>query len=252
MVPVGTASGTARGLDITISMNNMACLDTVIRVAALPVPPDQVVRYCLGNTSQYQEGCFGACACLLNDPQPVVGVFELVQLQAGPLFTEYSVSGVHWMIFGRTPTGGTSTTAAGTRVTGVGIYLLGGEVAVQQRLTALLSIGGSPPIVFDSGMVIDGRFPAIDITISRDKMVCWDQVFTLHARPMLLKRGDLNGDELVNNADIDAFISALTDPASYADTYAAGDAEMADTNADGLVNNGDIDAFVTLLTGGGG
>ena len=58
--------------------------------------------------------------------------------------------------------------------------------------------------------------------------------------------GDVNCDIAVNNGDIDAFVLALTDYATYLTEYPGCD--NADVNGDGWVNNGDIDAFVTLLT----
>ncbi|MGE0481067.1 MAG: hypothetical protein AB7Q17_11405 [Phycisphaerae bacterium] len=60
--------------------------------------------------------------------------------------------------------------------------------------------------------------------------------------------GDLNCDGLVNNFDIDPFVLALTDPASYAAAFPTCDISRADVNDDGLVNNFDIDPFVALLT----
>ncbi len=61
--------------------------------------------------------------------------------------------------------------------------------------------------------------------------------------------GDLNCDGLINNGDIDPFVLALTDPATYSATYPDCDGDLADCNDDGLINNGDIDAFVALLSG---
>jgi outer membrane protein assembly factor BamB len=63
-------------------------------------------------------------------------------------------------------------------------------------------------------------------------------------------RGDLNCDGELNAFDIDPFVLALTDPASYAGMYPACDEMYADINADGVVNAFDIDPFVALLTGG--
>jgi hypothetical protein len=42
----------------------------------------------------------------------------------------------------------------------------------------------------------------------------------------------------------------LTDSAGYARSYPGGNALRGDMNGDGLLNNGDVDAFVALLTGG--
>jgi hypothetical protein len=248
--PVHFDSGTVPfagggGLDVQVSANGLVCYDTVIQVAARPVPPEQVRRYTLGTTSEYQEGCWGPCACALYDPQPVGGVFDLVELQAGPLFVEYSVSGIDWQIVGGSPSAGSD------HVTGVGIYVIGGEVALQQRLTALLAFGGGDPLALDSGMVGGADFPAIDLTITMNNFFCFDQVFYLHTQPFVPARGDLNCDGLVNNGDIDAFILALTDPAAFAAAYPGCDTNPADPNGDGVINNADVDTFVALLTSGG-
>lgn len=61
--------------------------------------------------------------------------------------------------------------------------------------------------------------------------------------------GDMNGDGVINNFDIDAFVLALTDPDAYALQYPSIDPNViGDTNLDGELNNFDIDSFVDLLT----
>jgi hypothetical protein len=64
--------------------------------------------------------------------------------------------------------------------------------------------------------------------------------------------GDLNCDGVVDFADINPFVLALSDPAAYAVTYSNCDIMTGDINADGSVDFGDINPFVALLTGGGG
>ncbi len=61
--------------------------------------------------------------------------------------------------------------------------------------------------------------------------------------------GDVNCDGLLNNGDIDPFVLAVTDPATYVATYPQCDINLADCNGDTLVNNADIDAFLALLDG---
>lgn len=61
--------------------------------------------------------------------------------------------------------------------------------------------------------------------------------------------GDLNCDGVVNNFDIDPFVTALTDPAQYEIMYPDCDINNGDVNGDNAVNNFDIDPFVELLTG---
>jgi glucose/arabinose dehydrogenase len=60
--------------------------------------------------------------------------------------------------------------------------------------------------------------------------------------------GDLNGDGVINNFDINAFVLALTDPSGYDQQYPNIDRTViADINCDGSVNNFDINPFVALL-----
>ena len=63
-----------------------------------------------------------------------------------------------------------------------------------------------------------------------------------------LVAGDLNCSGAVNNADIDPFILAITDPESYVTRYPDCDLITADVNGDGAVNFADIDPFVAVLT----
>lgn len=64
----------------------------------------------------------------------------------------------------------------------------------------------------------------------------------------VLTLGDVNCDGVLNNFDIDPFVTALTDPAEYALLYPDCDISLADVNGDGTVNNFDIDVFVDLLS----
>ncbi|MEW6199117.1 MAG: WD40 repeat domain-containing protein [Planctomycetota bacterium] len=59
--------------------------------------------------------------------------------------------------------------------------------------------------------------------------------------------GDLNCDGLVDFGDINPFVKALTNPASYRADYATCNILNADCNNDGLVDFGDINPFVRLL-----
>jgi len=65
--------------------------------------------------------------------------------------------------------------------------------------------------------------------------------------------GDMDCSGAVNNADIPAFILALTNPTGpggYSETYPGCNLLNGDVNEDGSFNNADIPAFVDLLTGG--
>ncbi|QOJ14438.1 MAG: hypothetical protein HRU75_07205 [Planctomycetia bacterium] len=62
--------------------------------------------------------------------------------------------------------------------------------------------------------------------------------------------GDMNGDGLVNNFDIDPFVLALIAPAEYAMQYPGLDPNCAgDVDNSGALNNFDIDPFVAKVIG---
>ena len=64
--------------------------------------------------------------------------------------------------------------------------------------------------------------------------------------------GDMNGDGEFDNLDINPFVLALTDPASFAAEYPGVNVIIAgDFNGDGSFDNLDITGFVGALTGGG-
>ena len=65
-----------------------------------------------------------------------------------------------------------------------------------------------------------------------------------------IDHGDLNCDGVVNVFDIDPFVLALTDAASYGAAYPACSILNADCNGDGSINVFDIDSFVQCLTSG--
>ena len=63
--------------------------------------------------------------------------------------------------------------------------------------------------------------------------------------------GDMNGDGELNNSDINPFVLALTDPASFAAQHPDVDINAAgDFNGDGVFNNLDLSGFVGTLSGG--
>lgn len=63
--------------------------------------------------------------------------------------------------------------------------------------------------------------------------------------------GDVNCDDVVDNFDIDAFVTALTAPAEYEIRYPDCPILNADINHDEIVNNFDIDGFVECIALGG-
>ncbi len=233
------------GLDVTVSITGAICYDTILDLVAVPVPQTEILPYTLGGASQYQEGCWPPCDCILYDPQPATGTFGLVLLDSTPLYTEYAVVDVDWWVSGRVPAQGDP------HVTGGGRYRVGGEVAVMQQITLDLSFGTSAPVHFDSGWGVGGgAFPALDVVVDVNGMQCFDQVFYVHAQPTIPPQdGDLNCDGHVNFNDINPFVVALVDRSAYESQYAGCRWLNADCNGDGRVDFRDINPFVVLLAG---
>lgn len=64
--------------------------------------------------------------------------------------------------------------------------------------------------------------------------------------------GDMNGDGALTDADIDAFVQALTDPAGYASAFPDVDPDqLGDFTGDGQLTNSDISGFVDALAATG-
>ena len=64
------------------------------------------------------------------------------------------------------------------------------------------------------------------------------------------RRGDMNGDGLVNNNDINPFVMALVDRRGYIEAYGLDPDWVGDITGSGRISNNDIGAFVSLLTAG--
>ena len=175
-------------LDITISVHGQVCFDTVIHVDASPVPQSQIQLYRVLPESSFQRGCFGMCDCPVTE-QALRGSFYLVPVDQNPLFTEYSVALVNWLV------GPLAEDAAssGFPVTGFGSYHVGGEVAVQHQMGLDLQVGTEAPAFFDSGLVSGGsNFPRIDIEITNEANSCVSTVIDLHAKPSKFRPASLS------------------------------------------------------------
>jgi hypothetical protein len=132
--------------------------------------------YALGSQSLYETGCFGPCACPVREAA-LSGTFQLTFSGFDGLYNRYAVTDVRWAV-------PESTTTVSVR--GSGTYRVGGEVALQQELSLDLTIDGSSPIHFDSGLVsVTTQFPKIEIDIAaHDRMAaCTDTVMHVQAAP---------------------------------------------------------------------
>jgi hypothetical protein len=173
LVPGG---GDFPNINIKISIHGQYCYDTVIGVSASPVPLDRL--YHLFQDTLYRQGCFAPCDCPLLQPLPVRGEFSLVALDKNPLFTEYAVVGLKWLIV-PDPTG---VNPDGLPVTGFGMYRINSGAAPQQRMTLTLKLGSDSPANFDSGLVPGGGdLSHIDIDITDTYSTCLTKQFSLDA-----------------------------------------------------------------------
>jgi hypothetical protein len=171
-------------IQATISIHGIFCYDTVFKVAASPVPPEEVVVYRVLAESTFQRGCVGLCDCLLEEPRQVRGRFLLVPLEENWLFSEFAVVNVRWSV---EPIEG--TTLESLPIRGSGTYWVGGEFAVTQRLRLDLEVGSDPLAPYDSGKVAGGgSFPRIDIRVANGDPLCYQTVIDLHARPRAQRR----------------------------------------------------------------
>lgn len=164
-------------IDMTVSMNNMVCHDTVFHVAALPVPPVEIVPYTLYG-SNYEEGCFGPCQCAVT-MKPVAGRFGLLKISGADATSEdFAVVNVQWLV--RDPAAPTAT--AGSPVTGAGLYHIGLSTRDQEMRLSLLE-NGAGPTRFDSGAVPwKAPLRRIDIDLAMSGFACYDRVYSIHAR----------------------------------------------------------------------
>lgn len=130
-------------------------------------------QYKLEPASAFETGCFAMCDCAIVS-HPLRGTFLLEELPPDPLFQNYRVSDVRWIV--------TDATTYLT-VQGSGQYRIGGEFALQHQLVLDLSVDGGPVRRFDSGLLLGGSgFPNIVIDVSlHQNSACVDTVFHVDA-----------------------------------------------------------------------
>ena len=174
-------------INLTISINNMVCHDTVFHVSASPVPLKEIVPYALQGSS-YNEGCYGPCDCAIVS-RPLLGRFGLLTLRATDTGIDYAVLNIRWAV----RDANTPTVSGVSSVNGFGVYLTRAATAVDpargtQRMVLDLIEGGKGPTRFDSGVVPagapgDGRFPLrVDIDVAENGFACYDNVYSIHAK----------------------------------------------------------------------
>lgn len=143
---------------------------------ATELSPSQIYR--LTDKSQYQEGCFPPCMCPIMASNAITGTFRLGRASQDPLFTTYALTDVNLIV---------PLDAREIRITGTGSYKIGGEFALVHQLQLALKVGDRDIQKFDSGLVVGGsEFPAINLTVAMNGMICQDTAITIAAVPVRL------------------------------------------------------------------
>ncbi len=163
---------------VTISANNMECYDIAIGVDASPVRSDEILRYCLGRPSNYQEGCLPPCLCPILASQPLRGSYGVVELRNYGTWIEYAVVDMDLRVV-------SAFDPPSSTFRGVGRYIwVSGFAGVIEQMQLALSIDGGPLTAFDSGFNndFDNQFPdRIDIRVAMNGFYCYDIVLDIRS-----------------------------------------------------------------------
>jgi hypothetical protein len=160
----GTATATSPEVSVAIPTT-----------AGLSIVPPVGISYELAPGSAFFQGCVGRCMCPVQEVGQIEGTFDLVPMKPTPLFTRYSMTKIDWTVVNSAQTI--------HRITGSGIYEIGGRASLKQQMTLFLSIDGKQPVTFDSGLVpITSPFPNISIEVDLGKK-CYDLWITIEAEP---------------------------------------------------------------------
>ena len=131
--------------------------------------------YQLTPQSRFEEGCFDPCRCVTHHFDSLIGTFRMTRGVPDPMFQVFDITEVNWLVPG-----------LGYRVTGKGTYRIGGEFARMHQLQLDLKVADRDVQRYDSGLVLGGaEFPAINLTLAMNGMVCTDTVFHVQAKPAL-------------------------------------------------------------------
>jgi hypothetical protein len=169
-VPVKNDGGS---LDITVSLNGVFCKDTVIRVDAAPVPPEDVLHYSLLDASTFQQGCFDPCDCPLEQPRPMIGSYDMVSLYDIGTVAGFGVTGARFVV----PAG---PGAQPTRLSGAGQYTIVQGFAGPSDIMALSLREGAVVTTFDSPLQnTRAVFPDVSVSVDTNDRVCFDRVLNI-------------------------------------------------------------------------
>lgn len=172
-VPVSQSGG----LNISVSMNGMYCLDTVFHIDASEVPAASIIRYALLDGSTFQRGCWDPCDCLLGPELPMVGTFGLVPLSNDATQGDFAVVEIDWHVL-------TNNVADSIPIKGAGKYRVEPDIQ-RQEMGVTLIVGGEARTHYQSGNTVAGvPFPLIDIVVSINALVCFDTALHIVAHPV--------------------------------------------------------------------
>jgi hypothetical protein len=166
-------------------------------LAVQTLAADRLYRLVPDSTAEVTY-CLGPCGCPIGTLSgPLHGVFTLELDHSDPLFDHYRVSSVRLTV--------ELFAFRNVEFTGDGLYVIGGEVELTQRLTLQLrSTESAEPYHFDTGFVaVDPAhpFPEIAIGALSDLNVCTQVQLNLITQPVDCP-GDLTGDNEVGIADL--------------------------------------------------
>jgi len=169
-------------ISIDIADNGFYCYNTAFSVEASVVPKCDVKTFKLTDTT-FTEGCYPPCKCPLFAPRKVGGTFDLVKIEDLGTVEEFAVLNVAWSSPALS-SGGLGGARAGDTWDGYGNYtLIQGFAGPIHQLEVCLSRNGGALEAFDSGLLNTSPGPAIEIVISKNGMVCFDNVFDITAKP---------------------------------------------------------------------
>jgi N-acetylneuraminic acid mutarotase len=134
--------------------------------------PDGSYRLLSGST--FSRGCFPPCLCPIFTTDSIQGTFVLTFTRMDGLFDYYAITDVNWTV---------TIVGQERRISGSGLFQIGGEFALQQRLRLDLTMEGQTN-TFDSGLVPTVDLgPEIDAIVSVHRLVCLDTAIKIHSRP---------------------------------------------------------------------
>lgn len=161
------------------------------------------------------ERCLPPCACPAGAGTGAMsGTFVLTKIAENPLFTDYSISDGRFLAALPLP-------FVPTEVRAAGIYRIGGEVSLTQRLDLNVVVLESPisdPFPASSGYVsIDPQnpFPAIGISVPTDIVTCFRYTLKIVAAPARCQ-ADCDASGSLNALDFGCFLNRFAAGSPYA------------------------------------